>query len=460
MTIPFLQGATGDPINLRRQMAPQSERGVPAVTGFSEFYSNGGPIVITPETYPPAVISNSGAPLQELVGKLRVGNGPLAIGDVDPANKAALMLFDNIARRHDLTDLLLGRKRWAFHLGGATASAGFLTLLNDSDVLPRQRFIDMIVRQLEIQASAGDNLAMTAQLAVGPMDMWGEVTQVAGTGSSVPTVSGYYPPAMDQLDATDKDVYIMWVDFSLRTFKAKVGIGAGVSLGYGSQVYTFTYDEATRVFDDTNVPIGSFGEQMKIRVPTGATGANGDVFKFPKRRAAFGASALGARRPISSTFTTVFLNGNERRIEGGWSATLDAPDVDAREDTGGRQSRLTTRRGRVNLRIRISREIVDLDNQAALMNATTIPVVLHCESATIISGGSLKPFRFMLIAPACKPNGDTFDVSVGGSGRDEDIELVAGVPDSAYNYTPPGDAAAISVSDHFAAVFENDVATL
>lgn len=460
MAIPFLQGATGDPINLRRKIAPQAERGVPAVTGFSEFYSNGGPIVITPETYEPQVISNSGAPLQQLIGKLRVGNGPMAIGDVDPANKAMLMLLDNLCRRHDFTDIGLGRKRWNFHLGGATASAPFLTLLNDSDVLPRQRFVDILTRSLSVSAGPGDNLSVEAQLAVGPMDMWGDVTKVVGTGTDVPAVIGYYPAAMDQLDATDKDVYIMIVSFAARTFKAKIALGAGAGTGYGSQTYTWTYDEYTRLFDVDNVPIGSFGEQAKMRIPTGFTGADGDVYKVPKRRVSFGASALGARRPISSTFTTLVSNGVEKRIEGGWSAEFAPPDVDSRDDTGGRQSRLTARRGKVPLVIRISREIIDLDNQAALMNATTVPIVLHCESATQIAGGSFKPFRFMIIAPACKPNGDTFDVSVGGSGRDEDIEFVAGVPDAAYDYTPFGDASAISVSDHFAVVCENDVASL
>src|SRR5574342_241323 len=387
--IDFLSSATGNPIKSRRMIAVQSDLGVPPLDAdFVEFYGNGGPLNIQPETVAPELLSTSRDPLQMLEGKLRVGNGPMSLGDADPNSKGLLRLLASICGGYDYSLLASGRSRFIFRPSGA-ATVAALALLNDNDVIPRTRMMDILPSQLRVEASPGSTLRVTSRLAIGRFDMLGAVTQTAGTGATKPRFMGYlhdHAWAADA-DAADFKPVIQVVSESARTFKAKKNAAAT----FGSAVYTWEYDVPVRVYDEDGVPIGSFAEPLLMLVQTGDTHTDLDEFTIDNRRASFGAASIPTRRTIPSVSTQISYAAQggalaPGRAEGGWSVELTKPEIEVEDDVGGRQASTLLDIGEIACRISVDRRILappagaGLDGQKALLGAEPLVVALQMEN--------------------------------------------------------------------------------
>src|SRR5687768_11856758 len=121
---------TGDQILTKRRIAPQTTEGIPAITGFSDFRGNGGPLAIMPQSIPRRILSLTPEPALALTGKIDIGSGPLDMGDVDPANKGLLNMLANLTRKYAITALASSAQQWIFAVDRATAASDYLTILS------------------------------------------------------------------------------------------------------------------------------------------------------------------------------------------------------------------------------------------------------------------------------------------------------------------------------------------
>ena len=445
-TTPFLSTATGDPINLKRQIAQQPTLRVPATTGFVDFRSNGGPIAPSPSDVERLLIALGGAPSNRLAGKTAIEGGPFSIGDVDPANKGMLQLLANGFGQYAITDNTTWFS-WRFGLDEATAAANYLTLHNDTDVLPRMRFKDLMVGGFSVSAAPNDNLAIEFPFISGGYDMHGEVTQTAGTGSDLPilehTWSGNWA-----LDAVDKDLYVEVVSGATFTFKCKVGSAT-------------TYDGATltgveggwiRLTDESDERLGEYAEQIRMYIPSGATWTDADEFKIAKRRASWTPS-LAVERPVAAVNTAFILGGEEIRVEGGWQVEAAWENLELYNDTSGKQGGTPDRTGEFQVTVTPTRRVVDLDIQKALHEGETLSLVIEAITDSVI-GATTENYRFLMVFPSVKPFGAMFGVEAGGESKDEVPTLIAGVPSSTFNYDGE------SYDSHCTILIQNDISDL
>jgi hypothetical protein len=245
MALDYLEGATGDPINLKRRVAQQASRTIPATTGFVDFRSNGGPMNITPSEIERMVITGTGAPAQTLPGKVTVEGGPFEIGDVDPANAGLLNFMGNVLKKYTLTNPGGLYYRWVFGLDEATAASPFLTLLNDNDVLPRTRITDLLLGGFTLSASPNENLAISFPFVAGEYDFHGIVTMVD---------SGTAPAAVTSITQTAGTATVTTTAPHGLTTGDQVLIADAVQTNYngiktvtvtGASTYTFAVDSST-----------------------------------------------------------------------------------------------------------------------------------------------------------------------------------------------------------------------
>ena len=446
MALDWLDGATGDPINLKRQVAAQTAIRVPATTGFVDFRSNGGPIAPTPSEVERLIISLGGAPLANLPGKTNVEGGPFSIGDVDVSNKGMLHFLANAFKKHTITDNTTWYQ-WRFGLDETTQAAPYLTLLNDTDVLPRMRFKDMMIGGFTMAAGPNDNLSIEFPFVSGGYDMHDDPTQTAGTGSDLPILEHTWSGNWDD-STTDSDIYVEVVTGASFTFKVKIGSAS-------------TYDGATltgveggwvRLTDENDERIGEYGEQVRLYVPSGATWTDADEFKFERQRATWTPS-LGVERPIAAVNTAFIVDGVEYRVEGGWNIEAAWDTLELKPDTAGKQGGTPSRKGELKVTLTPTREIVNLDFQKALHEGTQLAIVIDGVSDDQI-GASGMEYMMRAVFPAVRPTGTMFGVEAGGENTEETITLMAGVPDSTFNYD--GEA----YDSHFTLLLQNDVASL
>lgn len=258
---PFLSGASGDPALIRRQIGQQTERDIPAPAGLlRDFRHNGGPIRIEQGVITRAVIDPSGEPMEDLRGKRGIGEMQIAIGDVDPANMGLLQCLLNLIGSYDYVQDDVSAPtwaRWILHKRGETDAAPYLTVLEDTDALPRTRVSNIMVREVTIGATPNGNYLATFVLDAGRYDFLGVPTQAVGTGSTLPIFHETYEGNWAD-DDTDADVLVklLSVASGVWTAVAKISSAAGYS--------------ATRTFTVT-VGNDSAGNPIFARVPDGST---------------------------------------------------------------------------------------------------------------------------------------------------------------------------------------------
>lgn len=429
MSTPLLESATGEPVRTAWRAAFQTARAVPATSGFVDFRTNGGGPAIEPTTNPREQLDTSGEDLSELDGKDNFTADALEIGNVSVTNKGLQYAIANLIGKYHVTNV--GSGSYYRYLAGRdqdTAAGDYMTFLEDSNVVPRRRLRDAMVNALTVSAKPGGNLTANFSFMFGGWDLFGDGTQTAGSGSSIPAISGFYPEQMNALDATDKELLVLIPSVSSKTAKARLGAGS-----YGSITSTWAYDQYTGLVDDTGLLIGKTANQASIRFPTGATLTDADEFTFPKRRPAWTPS-YAADQLIPAINAKCYINGSYTRMEGGFDMKLTRPGVQAVPDLFGSQSATVRdasgiRRGEVS----IAREVLDLDLQIALINKATVSFVIDARVDAVI-GSSVRQYRYLFAFPEMKLQGRWFKTDAGGQNRQEQFTLRAQKPSSSLSY--------------------------
>jgi hypothetical protein len=456
MPLPFLSGATGDPINLQRQLVGQALRTIPTNlpesggTGWRDFRSNGGPVIFTPGEIDRMSISGGGQPQGNLPGKINIEDIPFEIGDVDPANYGMLLMMLNLFGLYTLTDNTTWQE-WNISLAEATPYDPFLTYREWNDVNPGFRLTDLLVGGLDLTVAPNENLQIIFNAVAAEFDYHGAVTQESGTGSDVPVLKRFWGNADDDsgnwaLDATDQDIFIQVDEAADLDISGKVTDGASYSNTQVDEVP----GQFHRLYDESGLMIGKFAEQIRYLFPASPTLTAADEFKILKRMAKWNPS-LGADRPITSVNTQLILDGVETRTEGGWTVAGSWENTELVLDVAGRQGGTVRRSGDLGFVIEPTREVVDLVGQEAILSARQVSLVIEAVTDVEI-GASGRPFRFLQIYPQCRVFGSTFGVEAGGQNRQETLRLVPEEPESALSY----DGGSYDAHAHI--VIENDIA--
>lgn len=423
MTQPFVGGATGNPKKTRFRIAQQTTEGVPAVANFADFRAYGGGMPLESKLIQRLALNLNAEPLKKLMGKLGIDPGTIFIGDMDVANKGMVQMLVNLFGAYATSTPGTGATRWHLSAGGATAAAPFFTLLRDNDVNWRARFRDCKTSAVNLSASPNSNYEIQLPMVAGQVDFHGTPVQTAGTGSTLPILSKLWSGNLVD-DAVDKDIFLKIISAASKTLKAKIASAST----YDGAALTYVLAQHLGLTDETDAIIGLIAEQISAYFATGATLADNDEFQIPKRMAAWSPS-LGTERPVSSINTFFWLNGELKRMEGGWQIAGVREGVERLEDVSGRQTARVVSRGDLVFRITPSRELADLDLQTAILNQGTLPVFVDAKLDAEIASSGL-PYRVIWGFPACTVGGKTFDSERGATNRQESLVLEAGVPDA------------------------------
>lgn len=188
-----LSGATFDPTQLRRRIAQQLLRSVPADESlYRDFRSDGGPMRLSQGEIERAIIATRGEPLANLTGKRDMGGGPFEIGDVDAANQGFLQMLGNAIGHYDYAEDnedTPNFARWIMSLRGANDFAPFLSVLNDNDALPRTRIIDVLLGGVTIGATPNGNYKAAFPYVAGGYDFHGVPVQTEGGATAIAITS-------------------------------------------------------------------------------------------------------------------------------------------------------------------------------------------------------------------------------------------------------------------------------
>lgn len=461
MPLDFLSGAQGEPKNLRRLIAPQTTLGVPTSDAdeFVEYRSNGGPFRPSRASVPRSVISRTKQ--KPLPGKMTLSGGPFDLGDVDPGNIGMIHMLANFFGNYSVEVIPETRAgggnfvRWIFGASQATSSAPYLTAVEDNDVLPRFRGYDIRLNSLSAQASANAAYAINFGFLGGSHDMFGPVSQTAGTGSEIPvftgTWSGNWEPSLD------RDIYLRVEsqDADEVEFVAKVGSAAS----YGAISFTVPRGTKVRIVDSTSGEYlageTSYTETPYVYVGNG-TYVVADEFRALNRRAALSTS-LGIERPIASVNTLFMLDGAQFRSEGGWTYESSWQRGESQADVSGVQGATPVRSGVINTTLTPTRELRDLTLQKLIHQATNVAAYIEAGTDVYIPG-TIRRFRFMAIFPYLQASGDMYGTESGGENTQESVTLETGTPDSTYTVTDPDQN--IEIDEDFAIVVETNIGDL
>ena len=445
MPLPFLSGAQGDPIRLQRQVAAQAALGIPAIADFVDFRSNAGPLQPSPQEVQRLVVAAGGAPLPSLPGKTVVEGGLLDIGDIDPSNKGMLQMLANLYGQYLYIDNTTWH-RWRFGLDEATAAAAFLTIHNDNDILPRTRFKDVLMSAMTITAAPNENFDIQFQSQIGNYDFFGAVTQEVGTASTLPILERTFDGNW-ALDATDKDIYIRVDDNALLPVSFLGSVKVGLAASYTNQ-QTFLMDQFNRLYDESGVIIGTWAEQPKVYFPSGATLVDTDEFKILKRKVRWTPS-LGVERPIASVNGSFFLDGAEKRVEGGFEISAEWENAEVFQDTFQKQGGTPERSGLFRITVTPTQRITDLDVQQAIHENQELSLVIDAQTDSEIVAG--QPYRALMVFPAVKAYEPMYGAEPGATNREQAPTLIAGVPRATFNY------GGMSFDTHCTIVIDNDL---
>lgn len=418
-------------------------------TSYVDFRSDGGPLIREASEIVRKDISPGGAPRANLTGKIAISGGPFDLGDVDPANRGQLRMLANAVGRYTYSNQTTYH-RWYFGLDGATLAPGFLALHDDDDVIPRTRWIDVLLGGLSVSAGPNQNLAIGFPMVCGEYDFHGPVAQIAGAeGATLPIVkrTSLYNWDTDE----DKDIYMRVdaVNGGGTSYDFEVKVSAAETY---SAITVLTPGVWGRLNDQDGEPIGEIAEQVLAYIPEGATLAVGDEFVIPQNRARW-TQSLGTERPISSVNTIFTLDGVEIRVPGGWQMTAAWQSLASNPDTAGKQGNEVERSGDFIVTLTPTRRIIDLVVQYGLHQGQTFACYVDAKTDAKI-GATTRRYRFLMGFPAVRAFGPMFGVQPGGQNRDEAPRLVASVPSSAGTYD------GLSFASHFGIYVENDVASL
>lgn len=453
--LPFLSGAAGDPINLKRRVALQSTLGIPALTNFVDTRTNGGPFTINKAIVDRLAIIAGGAPPVPLPGKALMQGGPFDMGDFDPADPGLLAMFANVFKRYDVTDNTTWH-RWKYALDGTNQpDASYLTWLNDNDVLPRTRINDVLLGGFTLNAEPGGNFQIEFPFVAGAYDFWGDVVEEAATGTPVAPIILRTSPENWELDAFDGDLFLRVESIAsdVITLKAKIGSAST----YGSFDFTYTTGNNPGAIIDSNTGLEYSGRCRESPLVYWNAGDEAgltalDEWSVPKRRDAWTPS-LATDHAVPAVNTRLYLNDEFIRAEGGYTLTAEWGTLEALQDVSFEQGATVRRKGRLNVTLELTRELADLALQKVLHERDEAAIVIEVCSDDVIDAtpDPDQRFRALFVLPAASISGDMYGVESGGENTEETVTLTAGVPDSTYTF------AGVGFDSHLNVLIDTDV---
>lgn len=335
----------------------------------------------------------------------------------------------------------------------ATRVQPWLTAQWNDAVVAIRNYAGMLFHGVDFGAVASAPLVMSAPFHAHGFSEWGDTVQVAGSGDTLPRLIGTMD---DQVaaESVDADVYLMCVSASAKTFKAKKGLGAGVSVGYGgaNTLLTAALGTPFALIDQYGETIGDPSDQAHAYFPTGATLTDASVFKIPRWRAPWSES-LPTRRPISSVNMKFLVNLEQVTIPGGLQTSHNWSDVYAQADTPGAQGWICENNGEFGVVVTPTRRITDRLFQDAIRVGAYVSVVADAICDAYI-GSTLRRFRFLRVYPRCLVTGTMFVTAPGGGEKQEVPVLVAKRPTTTFYYD------GYPFTDHCTFLWETDLANL
>jgi len=268
----FYGSGSGDPTRSIRRLARQSADGVPATSGFIDFYHNGSPMKLGRASVERAALTSGSTRGLPLIGKFEVGGvGPFNMGDLNANDSAQLALFKSFAQGslsanvsgahylHRISD-------WFRENGGGTQELDKLTVIGEDDKGYAARAVDVIPSGFTLNIASRQNVALTFPLNSGKVDFHDDPS-VTGTGIEAPILrhdwSGNYDPTVDY------DIYITIVSQTATTVTFTCRVGAG---GTESSSQTATFNTWTRLnYASTDTMLGTFGSRIEAYFPQAST---------------------------------------------------------------------------------------------------------------------------------------------------------------------------------------------
>lgn len=461
---------TGNPEDARLRIAPQDQTKVsgnlvypdpPAAdTLYQQGHFDGQGLMLSQTEIEDLVLGTSGMPQDGLAGKRNIEGGPLRIGTVDPANPIMISALAGVFGAYEQDDNTTW-EQWRFFLDAAAGTGGggdvvkAFQMQENGQVFTPIRATGLKFTGFEWSADADGPFQIEFPYEVDRYDLFGDITQSAGSGSTKPVVIGSFSGNL-AAQATDQDIHIKFTTAtSPYTIQAKVGTAAAYSNNQ-----TLTEGEWLYLQNESGVRIGDFRDQARIYIASGATITLNDEFTIPRRHVGW-SDSLGTRRPISSVNVRAYIDtdpfGTPNLFEipaTGLSGSAIWDDVQVNQHIPTSQGKDISIGGSLIGEVNLTRRIRDLLFQKGIVNGDEVGFVLDAQSDTQI-GSTGKYFRFLDIRPRCNVSGSTFQTPAGGGGaRDESPVLMAKEPPSAYTYDGE------TYAKHISILLQNSVADI
>jgi hypothetical protein len=446
----FYNGATGEPQRLQRRLAWQTDPVVPALTGFSDFISNGGALNLNPLSVERQAIRNTPMRQTPLLGKMDQGNGPLDMGDLDPAKLAQLMAVGHVLGKYDTTTLASGAYRHRLSQVKATAFPGWLTLLSDNDTGLPYRICGLMPSGFTVAAGPRQNVNLKVNTVPGKYDFWEDAVRTTGTGTATVQLRHTCAENFDD-DTADEDVYMKVVSISGQDITCQFKIGSAATYSTNTVITRGNWTDVKR---ESGAYLGtqSVAERVQAYISTSGTVIANDIYLIAKRRDRW-TPTYATEVPIAEVQTRVYLNGQQCSTEGGWQIVTAVPGAQRLEDTGGTQPSRTRRRGKANVQVQATRELVDLAFQKPLLKRDIVSLVLEGTTDVQIASTGYY-FSWAWVLPSLRMTGNAYDADSGGDNTQEQVTFQAGEAASALSWN------GMSFTADLEAVVQNDIALL
>lgn len=267
----FYGSGSGDPTRSIRRLARQSADGVPATSGFIDFYHNGSPMKLGRASVERAALTSGSTRGLPLAGKFEVGGvGPFNMGDLNANDSAQLALFKSFAQG-SLSANVSGAHYlhrigdWFRENGGGTQELDKLTVIGEDDKGYAARAVDVVPSGFSLNIASRQNVALTFNLNAGKVDFHDDPT-VTGTGIVAPILRNDWA---GNYSATDQDIFITIVSQTATTVTFTCRVGAA---GTESASQTATFNTWTRLYyGSTDAKLGTFGSWIEAYFPQAST---------------------------------------------------------------------------------------------------------------------------------------------------------------------------------------------
>lgn len=431
--MPFYGSATGQGGRLQRRVSQQALVDIDPFITMRDFASNGGPFAFPFDRVAPGKVASGGAPLPYLPSK---GGGvavDMPCGNVDPNDYGLLHWLANLFGYYDVTpnDSDPEYYDWRFDLDQTTAATEYLKLHDDNDYF-RRTLLNCKVGGITFTIDDG-GLIDTSVNIHNPKEwhFWDDPTQTVGSGNTRPTIRG---PVSEVLTTEALDHLIV---------EAQTVSGGVVTLRTADEGETLTASQsytignrAVRARDHLGVDFGTEARPYLVEWPAGASVVTLNRWTVERRRPRWSQS-LPTQALIPAVNARLYYQGSEIPIEGGVTISLNWEQTEARVSRFMEMGGSVKRAGKLMATVELSREIRDLNFQAALHNRGSVALVLEGRTDSEITTGV--PYVFRGVFPQLSPSGEMFDLDEGALNTEETVLFNAELPDTGYVDPVEGD---------------------